>query len=56
MTLAEFLEDYASDYTKKLGYEMIEKELNNIPKDNVREIAKKNIEAIRNNNKRDFRF
>ena len=56
MTLSEFLEDYASYYTKKLGYEMIEKELNNIPKENVREIAKKNIEAIKNNNKRDFRF
>ncbi len=56
MTLSEFLEDYASDYTKKLGYEMIEKELQNIPKDKVREIARKNIEEIRNNNKRDFRF
>ncbi len=56
MTLAEFLEDYASDYTKKLGYEMIEKELQNIPKEKVREIAKNNIEQIRNNNKRDFRF
>ncbi len=56
MTLAEFLEDYASPETKKLGYEMIAKELNNIPKEKVRDIAKSNIEAIRNNNKRDFRF
>jgi len=56
MTLSEFLEDYASEETKKLGYEMIEKELLNIPKEKVREIAKSNIEAIRNNNKRDFRF
>lgn len=56
MTLAEFLEDYASPETKKLGYDMIEKELNNIPKEKVKEIAKSNIEAIRNNNKRDFRF
>ena len=56
MTLSEFLEDYASPETKKLGYEMIEKELLNIPKEKVREIAKSNIEAIRNNNKRDFRF
>ena len=56
MTLAEFLEDYASPHTKELGYAMIEKELGNIPKEKVREIAKKNIEAIRNNNKRDFRF
>jgi len=56
MTLAEFLEDYASPHTKELGYAMIEKELGNIPKEKVREIAKSNIEAIRNNNKRDFRF
>ncbi len=56
MTLAEFLEDYASPRTKELGYAMIEKELGNIPKEKVREIAKRNIEAIRSNNKRDFRF
>ena len=56
MTLSEFLEDYATPATKELGYKMIEAELNNIPKEKVREIAKSNIEAIRNNNKRDFRF
>ena len=56
MTLSEFLEDYASPETKELGYKMIEGELNNIPKEKVREIAKSNIKAIRNNNKRDFRF
>ena len=31
-------------------------ETHNIPKEKVREIAKSNIEAIKNNNKRDFRF
>ena len=56
MTLAEYLEDYASEETKKAGYEMIEKELEKIPKEKVREIAKKNIEDIRNSNHRDFRF
>jgi 2-iminoacetate synthase len=56
MTLAEYLEDYASEGTKEVGYKMIEKELQNIPKEKVREIAKQNIEDIRNSNKRDFRF
>ncbi len=56
MTLAEYLEDYASAETKELGYKMIEEELKRIPKENVRNIAKENIEAIRNSNRRDFRF
>ena len=56
MTLAEYLEDYASEETKKAGYEMIERELKNIPKENVRRTAAENIEAIRNSNRRDFRF
>ena len=56
MTLAEYLEDYASEETKRKGYEMIERELGRIPKENVRAIAKANIEAIRNSNRRDFRF
>lgn len=56
MTLSEYLEDYASPETKALGYQMIEKELNNIPKENVRKIAVQNINDIRNSNRRDFRF
>ncbi|MBQ4431696.1 MAG: [Synergistaceae bacterium] len=56
MTLTEYLEDYASPETKKLGYEMIARELERIPRENVREIARKNIEAMRNGNARDFRF
>ena len=56
MTLSEYLEDYASEKTKELGYKMIEKELANIPKENVREKEKKNIDDIRNSNRRDFRF
>lgn len=56
MTLAEYLEDYASPKTKELGYKMIEKELNNIPKENVRNIALEHINEIRNSNRRDFRF
>ncbi|MGN0776142.1 MAG: [FeFe] hydrogenase H-cluster radical SAM maturase HydG [Candidatus Ventricola sp.] len=56
MTLTEFLTDYASEETKKVGFEMIERELARIPKDKVRAIAKENIEAIRSSNRRDFRF
>ena len=56
MTLSEFLEDYASEETKKIGYAMIERELNNIPKEKVRKIAQDNIEQIKQSNRRDFRF
>lgn len=56
MTLTEYLVDYASEKTKKLGFEIIEKELSRIPKDKVRDIAKRNIEEIKNDNRRNFRF
>ncbi len=56
MTLTEYLVDYASEETKKVGFELIEKELEKIPTDKVRDIAKKNIEDIKNSNRRDFRF
>ena len=56
MTLTEYLEDYASDETKKIGYKLIEEELKKIPKEKVREIAENNIADIKNSNRRDFRF
>ena len=56
MTLTEYLEDYASEDTKKAGYALIEKELEKIPKEKVREIARQHIEDIKKSNKRDFRF
>ena len=56
MTLTEYLTDYAGEETKKAGFEMIERELKKIPKDKVRQVALKNIEAIKNSCKRDFRF
>lgn len=56
MTLAEFITDYASDETKKIGFDVIERELAKIPKEKVRNIAKQNIEDIKASNKRDFRF
>ena len=56
MTLTEYLVDYASEETKKVGFETIEKELARIPKEKVRAIAQQNIEDIKNSNRRDFRF
>ena len=56
MTLTEYLEDYASEETKKVGYETIERELQRIPKEKVRAIAESNIRDIKNSNRRDFRF
>ena len=56
MTLTEYLVDYASEHTKEIGFELVEKELERIPKDKVREIARQNIEDIKNSNRRDFRF
>ena len=56
MTLAEYLEDYASPETKETGYRMIEEELKKIPKEKVRQIAEEHIRDIRSSNRRDFRF
>ena len=56
MTLTEYLVDYADEETKEVGYKLIEEELKKIPGDKVREIAKRNIEEIKNSNSRDFRF
>ena len=56
MTLAEYLEDYASEKTKDLGYELIAKEVEKITNEKVKATAIQNIDAIRNNNRRDFYF
>ncbi len=56
MTLSEFLEDYASEETKLVGYRMIDEELRKIPKEKVRGIAEQNILDIKNSDRRDFRF
>ena len=56
MTLTEYMTDYASEETAKLGYELIEKELQKISNEKVREITVQNIEDIKNSNSRDFRF
>ena len=56
MTLTEYLIDYVSEETKKKGFEVIERELANIPNEKVRAIAAQHIEDIKNSNRRDFRF
>ena len=56
MTLTEYLEDYASEETRRVGYEMIHRELERIPSQKVRDIAAQNIADIRSSNRRDFRF
>lgn len=56
MTLSEYLEDYASEETKEIGYKLIEKELEKVTNPKVKEIAKQNVQDIRNSNRRDFRF
>ncbi len=56
MTLSEYLEDYASEETKEMGYKKVAEELKKIPKEKVRKIAEDNIDKIKNNNRRDFRF
>ena len=56
MTLSEYLVDYASEDTKKVGFELVERELSKIPSEKVHKIAAENIEQIKNSNRRDFRF
>ncbi len=56
MTLTEYLVDYAGEETKRKGFEVISRELENIPNEKVRRIAAQNIEDIKNSNRRDFRF
>lgn len=55
MTLKEYLEDYASEDTKAKGELVIEREINNVASDKVREIVIDNLKNL-NAGKRDFRF
>ena len=55
ITLKEFLEDYASPETKAIGEKMIAQELENIPNEKTRSIAKGYIEKVAHG-ERDFRF
>lgn len=55
MTLKEYLMDYASDETKAIGEALIQAELANIPKEQVRKIAEEHLAKIEEGI-RDFRF
>ena len=55
MTLAEYLEDYASPNVKLLGKKMIAEQAQIIPSEKVRRITEENLKAIIEG-KRDFRF
>ena len=55
MTLKEYLIDYASEDTRKIGEELIEKELEKITNPKVKKTAKDYI-AQMENGERDFRF
>ena len=55
MTLQEYLSDYATEDTRRIGEEMIQRELSNIPKEQVRETVIEKLGRIKEG-ERDFRF
>ena len=56
MTLTEYMVDYASPDVKKTGLALIDAELETIPNEKARAIAKEHVKDILNSNRRDFRF
>ncbi len=55
MTLKEYLTDYASPATRRVGEELIRRELLNIPKEAVRQVCAARLKKIEEG-ERDFRF
>jgi 2-iminoacetate synthase len=55
MTLKEYLMDYAAPVTRETGEKLIEREIENIPKEKVRTLVRKNLVNIQNG-QRDFRL
>ncbi|MBQ7040185.1 MAG: [Clostridia bacterium] len=55
MTLKEYLLDYAKEDTRKIGMALIDAEINNVPKEKVRELVRENLKNIENG-LRDFRL
>lgn len=56
MTLKEYLMDYASEATKRVGEKVIQEEIHQIPNEKIRQIVIQNLKEIENENRRDFRF
>ena len=55
MTLKEYLMDYASEDTKAVGEALIEREIDNVASDKVKEIVRERLVKIAEGD-RDFRF
>ncbi|MBU5450642.1 [FeFe] hydrogenase H-cluster radical SAM maturase HydG [Acetivibrio sp. MSJd-27] len=55
MTLKEYLEDYASEDTRRKGETVIQKEIPHISNEKVRQIVREHLEEL-HEGKRDFRF
>ena len=55
MTLKEYLMDYATPETRAIGEKLIAQEIEKVPNEKIREIAKRPLQEIENG-QRDFRF
>ena len=55
MTLKEYLMDYASEDTRRIGERLIAEEIEKVPREKTREIARRHLAEIEQG-KRDFRF
>ena len=55
MTLKEYLMDYAKPETKEIGEALIQKEIDNVPSENIRRILRERLQKIEQG-ERDFRF
>ena len=55
MTLKEYLMDYATPETRAIGEKLIAEEIEKVPNEKIREIAKRHLQEIENG-QRDFRF
>ena len=55
LTLAEYLNDYASDATRKAGFELIKQQVATIPHEKVKSMTFRYLDRI-NNGERDFNF
>ena len=55
MTLKEYLLDYASPETREIGEKLIQDQLKNIPRDNIRQKVTEYL-AQMEHGERDFRF
>lgn len=56
MTLKEYLVDYASADTQRIGDLLIDQEVINVPNEKARAVVIDNLQQIANDNRRDFRF